>query len=112
MSGRLIVDGIAGMDDLWYSSNRDEARWDRFALDFVDGGRLVMSDPRRLGGVTLDPGLSRLGPDALTITLAQLRQALAPGAAAAPPAVPAAPDRDRGDARRAGSSGGSAAGCR
>ncbi len=79
MSGRLVVDGAAGIDDLWYSSNRAEPRWARFGLDFVDGGRLVMSDPRRLGGVTIDPGLSHLGPDALTVTLAELRHALAPG---------------------------------
>ncbi len=79
MSGRLIVDATAGVDDLWYASNREDARWDRFALEFADGGRLVMRDPRRLGGVTLDPGLSRLGPDALTVTQAQLRHALAPG---------------------------------
>ena len=79
MSGRLIVDATAGVDDLWYASNRDDPRWDRFALEFADGGRLVMRDPRRLGGVSLDPGLSRLGPDALTITQAQLRRALAPG---------------------------------
>jgi formamidopyrimidine-DNA glycosylase len=77
MSGRLIVDGNAGMDDLWYSSNREETRWNRFGLDFADGGRLVMRDPRRLGGVTLDPGLGRMGPDALAVTLPQLRQALA-----------------------------------
>jgi formamidopyrimidine-DNA glycosylase len=78
MSGRLVVDGTAGVDDLWYASNRDDFRWDRFALAFDDGGRLVMRDPRRLGGVSLDPGLDRLGPDALTITAAQLRRALAP----------------------------------
>jgi formamidopyrimidine-DNA glycosylase len=81
MSGRLIVDGAAGIDDLWYSSNRDEPRWRRFAVEFADGGRLVMSDPRRLGGVTLDPGLGHLGPDALTITLAELRLALLPARA-------------------------------
>jgi len=78
MSGRLIVDGRAGVEDLWYGSKRDEPRWNRFALVFADEGRLVMSDPRRLGGVTLDPGLTHLGPDALAITLAQLRHALAP----------------------------------
>ncbi|MDQ1393296.1 MAG: formamidopyrimidine-DNA glycosylase [Acidimicrobiaceae bacterium] len=92
MSGRLIVDGTAGMDDLWYSSNREETRWDRFALEFADGGRLVMRDPRRLGGVTLDPGLTRMGPDALTVTLAQLRQALA--SSRLPPPRPAAPAAD------------------
>ena len=78
MSGRLVVDGTIGVADLWYSSNRDDARWDRFAVEFEDGGRLAMRDPRRLGGVTLDPGLGRMGPDALTITLGQLRTALAP----------------------------------
>lgn len=76
MSGRLMVDGTAGIDDLWYSSNRDEARWDRFAIDFDDGGRMTMRDPRRLGGVSLEPDVSRLGPDALTVTLSELRHAL------------------------------------
>lgn len=91
MSGRLVVDSVAGVDDLWYASNRENERWDRFALEFVDGGRLVMRDPRRLGGVTLDPPLGRLGPDALTITLNNLRQALAPGPANRPSPLPAAP---------------------
>ncbi len=89
MSGRLVVDGLAGVPDLVYSSSRVEPRWDRFALEFADGGRLAMRDPRRLGGVTLDPGLTRMGPDALTVTLGQLRHALAPGrrspASGAPP---------------------------
>jgi formamidopyrimidine-DNA glycosylase len=78
MSGRVMIDGKAGVDDLWYASNRDEPKWNRFTLRFADGGRLAMRDPRRLGGVTLDPPLERLGPDALTITLGQLRRALAP----------------------------------
>jgi formamidopyrimidine-DNA glycosylase len=79
MSGRLVVDDRPGVEELWYASNRNEARWERFALEFTDGGRLLMRDPRRLGGVTLDPPLDRLGPDALTITLGELRRALAPG---------------------------------
>jgi len=78
MSGRLVVDGRVGVPDLVYASNRNNPAWDRFALEFADGGRLVMRDPRRLGGVTLDPGLTRLGPDALTVTAAQLRTALSP----------------------------------
>ena len=89
MSGHLIVDDTVGLPDLVYSSNRPEVRWDRFALEFADGGRLAMRDPRRLGGVTLDPGLTRLGPDALTVTLAQLRRALEPGRRRLP--VPAGP---------------------
>src|SRR3546814_21141719 len=40
-------------------------------------GDLQMVDPRRLGGVELDPDESRLGIDALSIAPAQLRDALA-----------------------------------
>lgn len=90
MSGRLVVDGTVGVPDLVYASNRDNAAWDRFALEFADGGRMVMRDPRRLGGVTLDPGLARLGPDALTVTAAQLRTALNPPSRAAARAARAA----------------------
>src|SRR3546814_6199903 len=50
----------------------------RFTLAFEDGmGDLQMVDPRRLGGVELDPDESRLGIDALSIAPAQLRDALA-----------------------------------
>jgi formamidopyrimidine-DNA glycosylase len=76
MTGRLLVDGTPGVQELWYASNRENVKWDRFALGFKDGGRLVMRDPRRLGGVQLDPLEDRLGPDALTITPGQLRRAL------------------------------------
>ena len=37
---------------------------------------MAIRDPRRLGGVELDPEEDRLGPDALTVTPAQLRAAL------------------------------------
>jgi formamidopyrimidine-DNA glycosylase len=77
MSGRLVVDGQAGVDRLLYASSSDEARYDRFGLRFADGGSLVMRDTRRLGAVELDPDESRLGPDALSITPAELRIALA-----------------------------------
>ncbi len=77
MTGRLIVDAGATVDDLVYSSNRENSAWDRFALDFVQGGDLRIRDPRRLGGVLLDPDEERLGPDALALTLPQLRTALA-----------------------------------
>lgn len=76
MTGRLIVDGLAGVDGLIYSSNRDEKAWDRFVLGFEDGGELRLRDPRRLGGVELDPAEERLGYDLLTLTPAQLRAAL------------------------------------
>ena len=76
MTGRLIVDGCAAVESLLYSSDRDDPQWDRFALEFTDGGSLRMRDPRRLGGVELDPDLHGLGPDARTITRPQLSRAL------------------------------------
>jgi formamidopyrimidine-DNA glycosylase len=76
MTGRLLLDGHAGVDHLVYSSDRDESAWDRFAVRFADGGRLVVRDPRLLGGVELDPDESVLGPDALEVTAAELRRAL------------------------------------
>jgi formamidopyrimidine-DNA glycosylase len=77
MTGRLLVDGAAGLDDLQYGSSRDVPAWDRFTLRFAGGGDLRMRDPRRLGGVELDPDPARLGPDAAAVTRAQLTAALA-----------------------------------
>jgi len=76
MSGKLVVDGKAGIDDLIYSSNLALQKWDRFGVRFEDGGDLVMRDPRRLGGVELDPDEDRLGHDASLVTPAVLRRAL------------------------------------
>ena len=76
MAGRLLVDGRAAITDLWWASNEELEKWDRFVVRFADGGDLRMRDSRRLGAVTLDPRESRLGPDALTVTLGQLRMAL------------------------------------
>lgn len=82
MTGRLLVDGRAGVDRLLYSSDQGLSAWDRFAVRFADGGDLRVHDPRRLGGVVLDPDEDRLGADALSLTPAQLRAAL--GASTAP----------------------------
>ena len=76
MAGRLIVDGRAAVEDLWWASNKELEKWDRFVIHFVDGGDLRMRDSRRLGAVTLDPLESNLGPDALAVTLGQLRTTL------------------------------------
>lgn len=76
MTGRLLVDGSASIDRLEYSSGRDEPEWERFGLRFDGGGDLRMRDPRRLGGVELDPDESRLGPDALALTVPALATAL------------------------------------
>jgi formamidopyrimidine-DNA glycosylase len=77
MTGRLAVDGQAPLFELEYASATDHPRWDRFALVFAGGGRLRVQDPRRLGGVLLEPDEDSLGPDALGLTLRQLRAGLA-----------------------------------
>jgi formamidopyrimidine-DNA glycosylase len=77
MTGRLVVDGEAPIDRLEYSSGRDLPEWHRFGLDFDPEGSLVMADPRRLGGVELDPDESRLGVDAAVLDAATLADVLA-----------------------------------
>lgn len=72
MTGRLVVDGDAAIDVLEYGTRRVDSRWDRFGLRF-DTGSLAISDPRRLGGVQLEPDVGQLGPDALSLTLRQAR---------------------------------------
>lgn len=79
MTGRLLVDGEAPIERLEYGSSRDEPAWDRFRLRVDDGRELVVRDPRRLGGVELDPDESRLGPDAATVDLRTFRRVLAGG---------------------------------
>ncbi len=53
--------------------------WDRFVLDFEDGGRLALRDSRRLGRAILDPDLSRLGPDAADVGRASFRDRVGRG---------------------------------
>lgn len=77
MTGRLHVDGADGVDRLVYAPDRRLEVWDRFGLRFADGGSLVVSDPRLLGGVVLDPDEDVLGPDALDVGRAELHRALA-----------------------------------
>ncbi|MGH9178591.1 MAG: Fpg/Nei family DNA glycosylase [Acidimicrobiales bacterium] len=76
MTGRLLVDGRPGVEGLLYSSPLERSEWDRFAVRFRDGGDLRLRDPRRLGGVRLDPDEDALGADALDLTPAALRAAL------------------------------------
>lgn len=80
MTGILELDGNAALDGLRYAPRRRDDAWVRFALRFEDGGVLGLVDPRRLGGVTLDPDLKGLGPDAATIGQAALARALAASA--------------------------------
>jgi formamidopyrimidine-DNA glycosylase len=75
MTGTLMVDDRPGVDGLVYSPGLDE-RWVRWRLRFADGGAMALHDPRRLARVGLAPDEEALGPDALTLTLGQLRTAL------------------------------------
>ena len=76
MTGRLVVDDHAVIEKLEYSSARNAPEWRRFELGFTNEGTLVIIDPRRLGGVELNPDDSRLGPDAFELTTEQLAVAL------------------------------------
>lgn len=76
MTGLLELDGARVIGELQYSTSRHEPLWVRFGLELDDGRRLDVVDPRRLGGVELAPRIDRLGPDAATLTAAELRQAL------------------------------------
>ena len=75
MGGRIIVvsgDGRAaeGGGPRRQSTQPPKPVWNRFTLEFADGGRLVLFDRRRLGRVRLNPDLDALGPDAGEITAA------------------------------------------
>ncbi len=76
MTGRLVVAGEAPIERLEYSSGRNDPSWVRFALDLDSLGQVQMVDPRRLGGVEIDPDESRLGIDAGAVGLAQVRALL------------------------------------
>ena len=89
MSGRIVVTGPDGAPieggDLVRgrsatSADRDPA-WDRFTIRFADGGSLRLFDKRRLGRVRLDPDLSRLGPDAAAVRVAEFRERVGRGTA-------------------------------
>ena len=64
MTGVLEMDGVDAVDGLVYGSTRRDPTWERFTVHFDGGGALRLRDPRRLGGVELDPDETRLGPDA------------------------------------------------
>lgn len=82
MTGRLIVDGGAAIEQLEYASGRDDPAWDRFVVTFGDGGVLRVNDPRRWARFDLDPDESRLGPDFLGVGRSELGARLAPRRAA------------------------------
>ena len=79
MTGRLLVDGVASIEYLRWGARRRDPAWERFGLIFRGGGRLLIEDPRRLGGVELAPEEEALGPDAWSVTTGRLATALAGG---------------------------------
>jgi formamidopyrimidine-DNA glycosylase len=64
MAGRIAID----------EEPAPNPRWDRFTLEFADGGKLALRDRRRLGRAIIDPDLSRLGPDAAEISAKDFRE--------------------------------------
>ena len=61
MTGRIAID------------EEPHPVWDRFAIQFADGGRLALRDKRRLGRAVVNPDLSNVGPDAEQISRAEFR---------------------------------------
>lgn len=92
MSGRVLVTGSDGRlseggDRVARGATsaatqaKRNATWVRFTLGFEDGGTLRLFDKRRLGRVRLDPDLSKVGPDAEKIKLAEFRTRIGRGRA-------------------------------
>jgi formamidopyrimidine-DNA glycosylase len=70
MAGQIVVDRDA-----------EPQRWDRFALEFADGGRMALRDRRRLGRVVLEPDFSHVGPDAGEVSREEFRERVGRGTA-------------------------------
>lgn len=74
MTGVLLIDEDAGIDGLFYGPHTYKSDWVRGGLEFSDGRKLLMHDPRRLARFEINPNLDELGPDALTLTRKQFDQ--------------------------------------
>jgi formamidopyrimidine-DNA glycosylase len=86
MSGKIVIADVDGREvdggDHWeFGREPGDFRFSRFSLDFADGGVLHLVDPRRLGRIRLDPPLGELGPDAASVTAAELDERLGRGRA-------------------------------
>ncbi len=68
MAGRILVDP------------EDTTPWDRFTLEFADGGKLVLRDKRRLGRAVLNPDFSHVGQDAAEVGRDDFRRLIGAGA--------------------------------
>ena len=84
MSGRIVVtspdgESAEGGDPPGRDAQPRKAEWDRFTLEFADGGRLALFDKRRLGRIQLNPDIGALGPDAGQVTRAEFRALITKG---------------------------------
>jgi formamidopyrimidine-DNA glycosylase len=75
MAGKIVVDDAEAGDPKEVIGTT----WDRFTLEFDDGGHLVLRDKRRLGRAMLDPVIERLGPDAAEVGAAAFRERVGRG---------------------------------
>lgn len=95
MTGGLVVDDVTALDRLLYGPGVFDDKWVRARVAFSDGGQLLVHDPRRFGSLELAPDETRLGPDALTLTLPKLRAALGPGGSRSAPLKARLMDQER-----------------
>jgi len=84
MSGRIVVTSLDGRsaeggDPPGRDAQPRKAEWNRFTLEFADGGRLVLFDKRRLGRIVLNPDIDALGPDAAEVSAARFQALLTRG---------------------------------
>jgi formamidopyrimidine-DNA glycosylase len=70
MAGKIVIDG------------EPHERWDRFVLEFADGGRLALRDKRRLGRAVIEPDFSHVGPDAAEVSRDMFRVRVGKGSVA------------------------------
>jgi formamidopyrimidine-DNA glycosylase len=67
MTGQIVVDP------------EELVPWDRFSVEFTDGGGFALRDRRRLGRARLDASLDRVGPDAAEVGREDFRRLIGAG---------------------------------
>ena len=66
MAGRIVLD-------------EEPIAWDRFVLEFADGGRMALRDKRRLGRAVVEPDFAHVGPDAAEVSRQVFRERVGRG---------------------------------
>ena len=83
MGGRIVVTSAGHATEGGGPARRDaqprKPEWNRFTLQFADGGTLVLFDKRRLGRIRLNPDVGALGPDAAEVSAADFRALVSKG---------------------------------